>query len=396
MAEETRWITAREAVTRLRVRPQTLYAYVSRGRVQARPSEDDPRRSLYSEPDVDRLALSSRAVRRPSAVAASAITWGEPMLSSAISTVHAGRLIYRGHDAVELSQTATLEETAALLWQAACDPFPQLDLAPARDEPDPTTRAFIILAHLAASAETLLGRSPENLAAEAAQLLKALAVAIGRAPMIEGEPVHGYLARCWSSPQAADPLRRALVLLADHELNVSTFAARVTASSGASLPACVLSGLCALTGPRHGRAGLAVGALVRAMSASDGIPTVETASELPGFGHPLYAGTDVRAATLLATFEAPGDHIRTRDIIGATFGLAPNIDFALSAMTARFGLPEAAPFLIFAIARSVGWIAHALEQVSQGGLIRPRARYDGSLGRVGPTSNMPLPLRASL
>ena len=83
MAEATGWIPATEALMRLRVGPQTLYAYVSRGRLQARPLPDDPRRSLYSEPDVDRLALSSRAVRRPAAVAASTISWGEPMLASA-------------------------------------------------------------------------------------------------------------------------------------------------------------------------------------------------------------------------------------------------------------------------------------------------------------------------
>ena len=161
----------------------------------------------------------------------------------------------------------------------------------------------------------------------------------------------------------------------NQESNVFTFAVRVTASSGAALPACVLSGVCALTGPRHGRAGLGVGALVRAMGASGRRHT----RPLPGFGHPFYAGIDLRAAALLATFEAPEGHDRTRDKVEREFGLAPNIDYARSALTARFGLPEEAPFLIFAVARSVGWIAHALERVGQGGLIRPRARYNGAL-----------------
>ena len=380
MSAETGWITAEEALTRLRVRPQTLYAYVSRGRIQARPAPDNPRRSVYSQPDVDRLALSSRAVRRPAAVAASAIAWGEPMLASAISTVRAGRLIYRGVDAAELSETATLEKTAALLWRApeAASASQGGWRAPPPGS-DPTGRLFNVLAALAPSAPPLLWRRESEWAADAAVLLRSLAaVAGGKRPRM-AEPLHAFLARSWGAPEAADPLRRALVLLADHELNVSTFAVRVTASSGASLPASVLSGLCALTGPRHGRAGLGVGALVEAIGSSGLIALPTTAGETPGFGHALYAGIDVRAATLLASFEEPPAHARARALVAERYDLAPNIDYALSALTARFDLPPDAPFLIFAVARTVGWIAHALEQVEEGGLIRPRARYVGSV-----------------
>ncbi len=378
---EPGWITAAEAQGRLRVRPQTLYSYVSRGRVQARPHPDDPRRSLYSEPDVERLALANRAVRRPAAVAASSIAWGEPMLSSAISTVHSGRLIYRGRDAVQLSRTTTLEQAAAILWNAANDPFAGMvsEPPPSSSGSDVMERLFAVIARLAASAPTTLGRPTAELTSEAAGLLNAMAVAVSEIRQHPGERMHAYLARSWSTPKAADPIRRALVLLADHELNVSTFAARVTASSGASLPACVLSGLCALTGPRHGRAGLQVGALVEAfaISGADALPAAS--GKLPGFGHPLYAGLDARAGALLASFEEPKAHVRARAWIAGRYGLAPNIDYALSALTARFRLPPNAPFIIFAVARAVGWMAHAIEQVEEGGLIRPRARYTGQL-----------------
>ena len=246
------WLTTHEALARLKVRPQTLYAYVSRGRVQTKPAADDPRRRLYSEPDVERLARSSRAARRPSAVAASSIAWGEPILRSAISTVRASRLLYRGRDAVDWSGTATLEDVAALLWNAPRD---LLDEAGAPTMLAPGARAtktcLSMLAHSAARTEASINQDEDERWRTAAATLRDVGAACGAGEWRANEPVHVYLARRWRAPAAADVLRRALVLLADHELNVSTFAARVIASTGSPLPACVLSGLCALLGPRR-------------------------------------------------------------------------------------------------------------------------------------------------
>ena len=383
VADGIGWLTAPQALARLQVRPQTLYAYVSRGRVQARPDPADPRRSLYSKPDVERLALSSRTVRRPSAVAASAIAWGEPMLASAISTVHAGRLIYRGADAVDLAMMGTLEEAAALLWGASPEVF-AVGGKPSTAGGGPLSAVFAFLSSEASSGASLLARTPRDLHAEGARLLFGLSQAVAGVERLPGEKVHAQLARGWGTPEATDILRRALVLLADHELNVSTFATRVAASSGAPLAACLLSGLCALAGPRHGRAALATSALVSevgriGVAAALKLIDIEAGAPLPGFGHPLYAGVDPRAAALLETFRPPALHGRLRAAVARRYGRAPNVDYALSAITARFALPDQAPFLIFALARSAGWIAHALEQVSSGELIRPRARYVGVL-----------------
>ena len=110
------WLSAEEALRRLGVKPQTLYANVSRGRINARPDPADPRRSLYNGADVERLAHRPAGRRRAGAGAAEAIRWGDPILESAISTVMAGRLWYRGKDAVVLAETATLEDIAGLLW----------------------------------------------------------------------------------------------------------------------------------------------------------------------------------------------------------------------------------------------------------------------------------------
>jgi len=98
---------------------------------------------------------------------------------------------------------------------------------------------------------------------------------------------------------------------------------------------------------------------------------------LPGFGHPLYAKGDPRGQKLLAHIDLDQGLSRLRDAVFAASGMRPNIDFALAALTRSLRLPSDAPFRLFALGRSIGWTAHAVEQVMRHGLIRPRARYDG-------------------
>ena len=110
------WLTAAEALQMLGVRPQTLYANVSRKKIRAKPDPKDTRRSLYHDADVRKMARQRGGQRKATAVAAAAIEWGDPILSSAISTAVDGRLYYRGQDAVVLSEDKTLEEVAWILW----------------------------------------------------------------------------------------------------------------------------------------------------------------------------------------------------------------------------------------------------------------------------------------
>ena len=116
MTKAPLWLPAAEALDLMQVRPQTLYASVSRGRIRAKPDAADPRRSLYHRDDVQRIAARTRGRRSSETVASEAIQWGEPVLPSAVSTVAEGRLWYRGEDAFELAGHATLEEVAGLLW----------------------------------------------------------------------------------------------------------------------------------------------------------------------------------------------------------------------------------------------------------------------------------------
>jgi len=198
----------------------------------------------------------------------------------------------------------------------------------------------------------------------------------------DNKSLHLRLARAWSKPQAAQSIRYALVLLADHELNASTFATRVAISTGAPLAAGLLTGLSTLMGPRHGGASSALESLVQS-AYTDGAERalgdwLKTGQRLPAFGHPLYSRGDPRAQALLTTIDLPPVFKDLQIAAEALTGDLPNIDFAMTAMAHAYRLPSNAPFKVFAIARFAGWIAHALEQCQTPELIRPRAQYVGA------------------
>ncbi len=386
------WLSAEEAMEKLGVRQQTLYAYVSRGRVQAQADPHDPRRSRYRASDVATLTARKSRGRKVAEVAQSAIAWGEPVLASSITTVANGRLYYRGRDAVTLSQTETFEAVARLLRGGHGAALKRADRPEAPPGATMRARAFAALAIRAGVDPPARGRAPLSLAVEAATLLDVLtdAVAGGKPDSSEipgNWAIHQRLAQAWGcGPQAADTLRRALILLADHELNASTFAARVAASTGASLAASALAGLSALSGPLHGGMASRVRSLVEeSMRRGARLAITERLAQgqgqatagIPGFGHPLYPEGDVRAAALLTRFEVPAHFVELRQVAEAESGDAANVDFALTAMAEALALPEDAPFILFAVARCAGWIAHAIEQGATGALIRPRARYEG-------------------
>jgi citrate synthase len=378
-----KWLTAEQALKFLGVRSQTLYANVSRGRIRAKPDPADSRRSLYNGNDVARLA-ERRPGRRPAeTVATQAIGWGDPVLASGISTVANGRLWYRGRDAVRLAETATLEDIAGLLWQGA---VMRLHAGRAATKSErtgtPIARLLSAVSERAAVDPPSLGRSPAVLKSEAELLFGGLlAASLGTVTTRLDLPVHTHLAKAWRKPQAQDILRRTLVLLADHELNASTFAVRVAASTGASLSACLLAGLATLTGPLHGGAARALSSLLdaaRQVGANEAVREwLHRGEPLPAFGHPLYPGGDPRAIALMRHVKLSGMFLAVRMAAEDLTGEPPNVDFALVALADAYGLPRQAPFVIFALSRSVGWIAHALEQIAAGQLIRSRARYVG-------------------
>jgi citrate synthase len=257
-----------------------------------------------------------------------------------------------------------------------------------RAPPDATAvgRAFGLLAAQAAVQPPARGRSPRLLAAEAGGLLDAFADAVAGIETATGPestpPIHLRLASAWDCDAAgAELIRQVLVLLADHELNASTFAARVAASTGASPAAAALAGLAALSGPLHGGMAPRVQAFVDEAARTGAKAAIAArlaqGAPIPGFGHQLYPDGDPRARALLAAFRPSTVFEAVRREAEAQTGLIANVDYALTAMTAQMRLPANAAFLLFAVGRCAGWLAHALEQLQTGQLIRPRARYVG-------------------
>ena len=407
------WLTAREALQVLSVRPQTLYANVSRKKIRAKADPKDTRRSLYHEADVRKMARQQGGRRKAIAVATETIQWGDPILSSAVSTVVEGKLYYRGRDAVVLAEEMTLEAVAELLWGVegvrGGGRAGQVRTSAPREvlnskffgTAPPLQRAFLTLGLRAATDLASYGRSLPVLQNDAVSVLMTLAGALlGEHPAprprgaYAGRRVHRAAARApdtvrlhervalsWRRRDATDVIRRALVLLADHELNASTFATRVAVSTGAPLAAGVLSGLSALSGPLHGRASVGVLQLITSVKRVGADTTVREwlslGRPISGFGHPLYPLGDPRAKALMQQFSLPAVYADLCDMVEREIGEQPNIDFALSAMSQVYGLPREAPLILFALGRCAGWLAHALEQVTTGQPIRPRAHYVG-------------------
>lgn len=374
------WITQEEACDALGVRKQTLYAYVSRGQIEVRWDPQHVSRKLYRGSDISALLKKRDQGRARKSIAASTMAWGEPIISTSISTIVRGRLYYRGKDAIELSANTTVEEVARLLWDSVELPyFPTFEslsgVGSAR------ARAYATMGIAAVEGESACPPDVDSMRAEAARLVGQLASSFVELPANK-DPLHMRIACAWKCERHADLLRRALVLLADQELTTSTFAARVAASTGASLGACALAGLAALSGRLHGDATVRVQALLddaRRMGTENGVQLwLSRDTLLPGFGHELYPQGDPRASALLAAFK-PSEEIRAViAYVDSTTGLKPSIDVALVALAEHCQLPEGAAFSLFAVGRCVGWMAHCIEQSLSGSLLRPRAHYIGA------------------
>src|SRR5574341_1602037 len=265
--KQSRYLTAEEAANALDISLPTLYAYVSRGLIRSEAIGANKRARRYSAEDVQRLKERRESRRDPARVAETALHWGAPVLDSAITLITEGGLYYRGHDAPELALTRSVEEVAALLWTGSLeDGAPRIfDSAPSMlGEHAEQVRAHLTdLTPVEAFHVLLPLEAVEDLAAydlrqnsviqTGARILKLMAtIAAGASECEDG--IARTIQRGWvPRDERAIPLvSAALILCADHELNVSSFTARCVASAGSTLYAVVLAGLAALQGTRHG------------------------------------------------------------------------------------------------------------------------------------------------
>jgi len=393
------FLSARAAAAELGISLQTLYAYVSRGMVRSEPVPG-AREKRYRAEDI--RALKGRRIEpdRPAA-AADTLAWGAPILDSALTLFADSKLYFRGADAAVLARTASLEDTATLLWAAPSDPFRDNAPPPGWERTgkliqdlsdlDPVSRASAALSLAGALDPKAYNRSAEGLCSTSARIMRICAAAVACTGWQAG-PIHLTLANGWGvgkNPAAVNAIRAALVLMADHELNVSAFTVRCVASARATLYASAIAGLGALSGPRHGAtthrvAAFTAAALVRQRPEDEVADRLQRGETLPGFGHPLYPSGDPRADAMFKAMEGAPEAApyltsvrRLCDAARELAGVYPTCDVALATLEQAFGLPRSAAISIFAAGRTAGWMAHAIEQHDDPALIRPRARYIG-------------------
>ena len=403
-------LTAREAARFLGVKPATIYAYVSRGLIRSERIAPG-RERRYRRSDVLRLKRRAEVRADPGTAARHAFEHSAaPILDSSLTLITEQELYYRGHAATALARTHTFEQVVALLWcgdlqepvaelARPVPPFVERTWVQSAGRPlDPWFAFQSVLPRLAAADPAAEDLNPAAVRRTGARVILAELACLERlatprrlrAP--DGSVVRS-LAHAWGTADpelAAALIEPALVLLADHELNVSTLAARTAASARASPYHAVLAGLAAAHGTLHGRASILVGELLRTVSHPRRARQVvgeylRSRRPLPGFGHRVYRIRDPRAVALLQHLHeaAPGHPAlevaeAVAEAVHEMVTDAPvNVDLPLAVLATVLGLPAAASETLFIVARTAGWIAHALEQYRRGGLLRPRARYVG-------------------
>jgi citrate synthase len=403
---DERYLGAAQAAKELGVSPATLYAYVSRGMVRSEAVEGKKRNRRYRAEDIRRLKERKERRRDPDGVAEGALHWGTPVLESGITLIDEGRLYYRGRDVLDLAGKKSIEEVAALIWTGdeamastlftpGAPPLSGRIRAVLGHEFGMTpVEAFQVLLSLAASEDpAAYDLRPPAVARTGARILRLMT------GVLSGEGATGLaetLGRGWSQrgPEAGELLDAALIFCVDHELPVSTFAARCVASSGATPYSVVLAGLAALGGVKHGGQIELVETFLREVEAAGDARVVisgrlRRGEPIPGFGHSLYPEGDPRGAALLSLAaeaypEDPGVDL-CGEVAGEVFrlmGARPTVDFALATVARALELPAGGAVALFGLGRTVGWIGHAIEQYEGDSLIRPRARYVGEQPRA--------------
>jgi citrate synthase len=410
-----RWIGSAEAARRLGVKPETLYAYVSRGLLR-RERSGDGRRSHYDAAEVERLARHGRRGAQP--------TPPELVIETAIAAIDGGRLLYRGLEATALAADRRFEEVAHWLWtgrfappspwraEAAAVAVGRAAQAALPDGTLPLERLRVIAAALATTDELRFELDPPAVVAAAQSLIAGLVACLPdatptaphatapHATAPPSEPASSWIAaRLWAklAPAPAEPtllrvLDAALVLLADHELAASTVAARIAASVRADPYAVVSTGLATASGALHAGASLHIETLLAEVRRADRAATVvgewlRRGERIRGFGHALYQVEDPRGRFLLERLReaaAGSERLAAAEAVIAAARRrrlpAPNVDFALAALSSVAGMTRGAAEAVFVIGRTAGWLAHALEEYRRGTPIRPRAVYTGPSG----------------
>src|SRR5260221_7160620 len=374
------WLSSSEGAEPPGVSRATLYAYVSRGLIRSSAAAGDSRGRRYAREDVERLRGRSEERRDPQKTAERALHFGVPVLESAITLISGDRLFYRGHDVAVLARTRSLEEVAALIWTGAFEgEVATTDLhvvAGGRSvEGLPfITRAQSMLPLVAARDPLALDLRPRSVAQTGWRILNLLASVTAESSQL-ADTLEETLRLHWSvkAPHAADLLRAALILCADHELNVSSFTARCVASAGANPYSVVVAGLSAIEGPKHGGMSARVETMFEELRRARDVKRaladrLRRGEHLFGFGHRLYENGDPRAKVL---FELLQTHLPKSAEVRLALEIAeagkelihdtPTIDFAPVVPARPLQQPTGSSLTPFAIGCSTIWTRHAIQ-----------------------------------
>lgn len=411
MPNTQRYLSADEVVAALAISKGTLYSYVSRGLIRSIETEGKSRARRYLAADVERLEQRKAQRRDPTQAAATALHFGDPVLASAITLIADGDYYYRGQRVLDLIELYGFEAVTTLLWTgtlAVTPPWPAggVSLSPAvvtiatqQLRANNPAVAFQLALLSGATADLAAYNQQPPMVAQTGRRILDLMVQLlenDPHPMQTGQPtvassasIATRLQRCWlpDQPAHAAVLDQALILCADHEFNVSSFTARCVASAGSTPYAAVVAALSALQGYRHGGVTARVMAFLRAATVDPQQTVIEylrRGESLPGLGHRLYPQGDPRWRALLALAEQAAPTAPILPVVQALLAAAtqagqepPNLDLGLAMLAVALALPSYAPFALFALGRTAGWIGHIIEQYETGELIRPRAHYQG-------------------
>ncbi|MBB5078192.1 citrate synthase [Nonomuraea endophytica] len=354
----------------------------SRGGRPDRPDQDATR---PEDPDGRALSRREESLLGGAAPPRREEERGGRALSRGVEVEPVGRVVVRGEAAAESG--GWVGEAGALRAAMAAQRGLPVELLP-------LDRLQVIVTVLGASDSLRHQLDPVSVAATGRRLISGLVDAL---PLVGAENATGTVAeRLWPrltaqepTPALVDALRAAMVLLADHELAASTLAARVAASAKADPYAVVLTGLGVLGGPLHGGASYGAERMLAEITDPGLAPRVigeriRRGERIPGFGHSVYKNGDARGAALLDLVEsAATGHDRVaaaRAVLSETRRRRlpeHNIDMSLATLAAVAGMVPGAGEAVFAIARTAGWLAHAMEEYSKGTLLRLRASYTG-------------------
>src|SRR5258707_6544745 len=386
------YVSAETAAQMLRVSLPTLYAYVSRKKIRSQ-SVPGTRRNRYWRADIEGVAGGDEApaAERP----------GGLRRETDITLITEQGPHYRGENAVRLSETHSVEDVAALLWQAdrstvftsALPNAPSqltkmLQLLSGTSAADRATAVFPFIEIANPRAYDL---TRDGMCQTGVDVLRWLAAFLIKTPSPSSDPLHVSVARgLGASDDIADLIRRVMVLSADHGFEPGTYALRAVASTGVTPYRSVLTGLSVSLGRRTkiGRhEGLArlLNEVANAQDPQDPVVRrMREGEEILGFGADLYKNGDPRARAVLRRLnEILADHTHYRKlqraiaVVRDSTGLEP--DFALTNVYLARRLGMDGKDSLFILGRAVGWIAHSIEQYEVGGVIREPAMYTGPL-----------------